>query len=186
MTVLEVSGFGFPYGGGGGWSTRSRQKHNGFSIASDRFSIRFDGEAEVQDTDKLHAYNFSGLSQSSKSSSAFIHLVSGQATLETARSNGSLQGEAKVDFKDVVVKTGLSNAEVVMLTVPASTTSFLGIDQNGVVSAGKLVLQLEKARVLVTVLAADQIRIDVDNNSDGSIDATQTQTFSTLMKAAML
>jgi hypothetical protein len=184
IAVLDVSGSGFAYGLGSNWSTRSRQKHAGFTIRGGELSVRYDGEVEVQDTLNMHTYNFFGISQSSMLSSNAIQLVSGQATLEATRVNGFLNGPAKVGFNDVVVKTGLSSGEEVLVTVPASTASSLSFGPDSLVNAGSLVLQLQKARVTVTVLAADQVRIDMDNNSDGTIDATQTHTLSSLVEAA--
>lgn len=184
VSVLAASGF--PYGAGSDWNVRTRQTYSGLTLAVGGFSIRFDGSAEVEDTAKTHTYRFLDLSQSSTLTSNAIQVVSGEATLESARADGTTQGEIGVQFKDVVVRTNVSASEKVNVTVPAATASSLNFGPDGIPFAGALVLQLEKAKVVVTVLAPNQVRVDVDNNNDGSIDATQTLAWSALISAAAL
>lgn len=106
--------------------------------------------------------------------------------MEVAGANGATDGGLAVGFKDLVVLTNLSASDKVSMTASAQAASSLRFGVDGVVSAGTLVLQLEKARVVMTVIAPNQVRVDLDNNNDGSIDATQTLAWSALITAAAL
>lgn len=184
ISVLSVSGM--PYGVGSSWTARNRQTYSGFTVAGAGAYVRLDGVAEVEDTARLHTYRFFDISQSGAVATNRIQLRSGEATMEVAGANGATDGGLAVGFKDLVVLTNLSASDKVSMTASAQAASSLRFGVDGVVSAGTLVLQLEKARVVMTVIAPNQVRVDLDNNNDGSIDATQTLAWSALITAAAL
>lgn len=183
ISVLAVSGT--PYTTGSTWTARNSQTYSAYTLATSQFSLRFDGSVEVEDAYRLRTYRFLGVSQASAITQNFIQLASGSATFETSGLAGSSQAEVLVGFKDMAVVTNLSAAEMVNVKASTSATTpwrFV----NGDLVAGTLVLQLDKAKITVTALTANQVRLDVDNNNDGSVDATQTFTATSLISNATL
>jgi hypothetical protein len=183
ITVLAISGT--PYFGFGSWSTRNRQTYTGFTLGTSERSVRLDGTAEIQNSATLNTYRFSDLSQSSPRTLNFIQILSGEAAIEATGTSSSTQN-LNLSFTNMSLVTNLSATDKVRVAASSPAALPLRFGSNGVVSSGSLILQLEKAKVVLTVVAPNQVRIDVDNNNDGSIDATQSMSWAAVIAAATL
>lgn len=183
LDALDASVFK-PYSSAPGWSIRARQRHSAFKIDLDIGSVQLDGSAEVEDKFDEHDYGFFDFHYITSRSSNTVKIHSGKL----ARKNETIQGrtQTRALYSDLVVRTTLPGSDSVSITVPASSNSSLIFGSDGTVLDGVLVLQLDNAKIIVTVVGRDRIRIDVDNNNDGVVDLTSEMSWPALYNAGIL
>lgn len=185
--VLVASG-GLYYQPGMVWNLRTRQTYSALAGTINGQTARIDGVVEVDDSQVGSTYRFANYVVSLASSQKAIQVISGDLFINTNVYTAGSTDPTRItaQFNNVVIQTNLSATEKVNLTVPAGAAPQLRFDATGQVIGGTLIVQLDKAKITVTVIAPNQVRVDVDNNNDGSIDATQTLTWAALRAAGAL
>jgi hypothetical protein len=182
MQVLDAS-VSAPYSSGA-WNLRTRQNYGAFTVVTGATTLTMSGAVEVVDRAEAHQYTFFGLTTSSANAENSTTLKSGGLSIQTTTTQGV--SSLAVGFSDLALQTGVAGIGTVNVAISTASGSTLKLNAQGEVTSGFLALQLDGIKVVLTVTAANQVRLDVDNGSDGTIDATQTIGWQALLAAGSL
>lgn len=182
--VLLASG-GSYFQGSGNWNLRTRHTYTAFTATANNVVVRMNGTLEVDDKALVHNYRFTNFVASAPNSGNLIQVSSGDIVLSTVTpaAGSSDTTRTTVQFNGLAVQTSLAANTKVNISVPAAAAPQLRLNAAGQPVGGTLVVMLDKAKITLTVTAPGQVRVDVDNGNDGSVDATQTLAWSALVAA---
>jgi hypothetical protein len=173
---------GTPYSAFAGWALTSTQTYTNLLVATGGLNLTFNGILSLNDRDTLNEYAFASFSINNATTQRFTEIRTGGMAIV-----GSPLPDVKLGFQNLVMQTSLSPTE--KINVSATQTPTQQIFLNGTtqqVTSGVLPIVLDRARILVTVTGPNTVRLDLDNNADGTIDSTQNLTWTGLAQAGTL
>jgi hypothetical protein len=182
-TVNEVvnSILGTPYTGAGTWALAGTQNYTNLLSATGGQSVTVNGTLAVNDRYDGNAYTFTNYSVSNAATQRATTITSGIVSLE-----GAPLPSVNLRFANLVMQTSLSPTEKVNVSATQTVAQQIFINGSQQVSAGVLPIVLEKVRITVYVTGPNTVRLELDNNADGSIDSTQNVTWTGLVAAGAL
>jgi len=182
-TLKDVEGIAL-YMGNDRWLLNSRQTYQDLLLNYPTYSYRWSGSADVSDNAARSVVRFDNLFQQAVTTqTAAIRVMSGEVHREYG--NYLNRTVKSLLFKDVTVRTNLVGSSEVTATIPGDAR--ITLDATGASAAsGEMKVLVGKDTVIIAVIGVDQVRVDLDLQGDGSIEASRTLSWSALLNNAVL
>ena len=182
-TVKQVEGIIF-YGSDDRWLMSSRQTYQDLAMKYPSYGFRWNGSVEVRDNSVRSVVKFDDLIQQSVTTqTSVIHAISGELT----REYGSYRDRTikALLLKELALRTNLNGTTEATATIPGE--SRIEMDPTGTVPAsGEIKVKVGNGAVNIAVIGVDQVRVELDLQGDGSIEASRTLSWTALVGNAVL
>lgn len=181
--LTQVEGIAF-YLSHDRWLLNARQTYQELAMSYPAYSFRWNGSAEVSDNAARSAVRFDNLFQQLVTTqTAVIRAMSG----EVHREYGNYLNKTvkSLLLKELTLHTNLVGTNEVLATIPGE--SRITLDPTGaVVASGEIKVLVGKDAVIIAVTGVDQVRVDLDLQGDGTVDASRALTWSAMVNNAVL
>ncbi len=166
--------FETPYSSTSAWSYNAALTFSNFTGTDSASSrITWDGGVQISDGNSANTSRFDNLTIRNPVTGNTVSVRSGEVRSSPSVASIATAASINYSFRDVVFVTRLAPLGELTVTANQQSNPFV-ISNTGQYSAGTMLLTVAGARITLTIALPGQIRVEVDNNSDGIIDSTQT------------